>query len=395
MKRFATVCLLGLGLLLVTSCAGAGTQPPRTEGASVTGATLSKDAAGEHMPFTIAVQQAGDPVTIDFRGALTKGTVRVQMVDSAAKPVWQDKVATPGSFAISRTITTLTTGTYNLGLAWDGPVQAQYSLAWRPRAVDGLVVSPLVLAPGLGMILVAVGFVVYVLQRRLGVRYLLVGALAWVVTVALKFAWAIPLNPAIYKALQGALPAAIAMPVFELYVGALTGVFEVGVTFLAVRFTRLGRAPWPGALAFGIGFGAVEALLLGVSPLAAGLIALFAPATFSPGQLESIAAVANPLLALAPVWERFFTIWVHILSNLLIFYAVARHQARWFWLAFAYKTSLDAVAAYAQLSGLVSSDYLTGIWLIEGIVALFGLAGIWGVRWLSGHYPRAAQAPVQ
>jgi uncharacterized membrane protein YhfC len=391
MNRFATVCLLGLGLLLVTSCAGA--QPPATGGASVTGATLSKDAAGQNMPFAIVIQQAGDPVTVDFRGDLARGAVRVQLVDTTSKQVWQQAVATPGTFAISR-IVTLTTGTYYLGLAWDGPVQAQYSLTWRPRAMDALVMSPLVLAPGVGMILVALGFVVYALRRRLAVRYLLVGALAWVVTVALKFAWAIPFNPVVYAALLGALPAAVAIPVFEVYVGALTGVFEVGVTFLAVRFTRLGRAPWAGALAFGIGFGAVEALL-GISPLSAGLIALLAPATFTPGQLESIAAVANPLLAVAPIWERFFTIWVHILSNLLIFYAVAIRRARWFWLAFAYKTALDAVAAYAQLSGLVTADYLAGIWFIEGIVAIFGLAGIWGVRWLRGRYPRAAQAPIE
>jgi uncharacterized membrane protein YhfC len=343
----------------------------------------------------VRIQQAGDPVAIDFRGELTKGAVRVQMVDTAASPVWQQAVTTTGSFVISRTIKAPATGTYYLGLAWDGPVQAQYSLTWRPRAADALVVSPLVLAPGLGMILVALGFVVYALRRRLGIRFLLLGCLAWVVTVALKFAWAVPLNPGIYAALQSALPAAIATPAFEVYVGALTGVFEVGVTFLAVRFTRLRRVPWASALAFGIGFGAVEALLLGISPLTAGLIALFAPATFTPVQLESIAAAANPFLALAPVWERFFTIWVHILSNLLVFYAVAVHQARWFWLAFAYKTVLDAVAAYAQLSGLVSGENLTGIWIIEGFVAVFGLAGIWGVRWLSKRYPRAALAPAK
>jgi uncharacterized membrane protein YhfC len=393
MKRFAAVCLLGLGLMLATSCSGA--QPPPAGGASVTGATLSKDAGGENMPFTIVVKQAGDPVSIDFRGDLAKGSVRVQLVDSAAKPVWQDVVATPGAFVISQTVTTLTMGAYSLGLAWDGPVQAQYSLTWRPRAMEALIISPLVLAPGIGMILVALGFAAYVLHRRLGIRFLLVGALAWVVTVALKFAWAIPFNPMIYAALLGALPASVAIPVFEAYVGALTGIFEVGVTFLAVRFTRLGRAPWASALAFGIGFGVVEALLLGISPLTAGLVALLAPATFSPDQLESIAAVANPLLALAPIWERFFTIWVHILSNLLIFYAVAIRQTRWFWLAFAYKTAIDAVAAYAQLSGLLSNEYLIGIWIIEGIVALFGLAGIWGVRWLSGRYPPTAVAPIE
>jgi uncharacterized membrane protein YhfC len=388
MNRYTTAGLLVGLLLLATSCTGA--QPPRAEGASVTGATLSKDAAGQNMPFAIVIAQAGDPVSIDFRGDLSSGAVRVQMVDTAARPVYQQPVTALGSFVITATLTALPVGTYYLGLAWDGPVQAQYSLTWRPRATDALEISPLVLAPGVGMILVALGFAAYALRRRLGIRFLLVGALAWVVTVALKFAWAIPLNTPIYAALYGALPAAIAVPVFELYVGSLTGIFEVGVTFLAVRFTRLGRAPWASALAFGIGFGAVEALMLGISPLSAGVVVLLAPASFTPGQLESIAALANPLLGLAPIWERFFTIWVHILSNLLIFYAVAVRQARWFWLAFAYKTFLDAVAAYAQLSGLVSTNYLAGIWFIEGVVALFGLAGIWGVRWLSHRYPQAA-----
>jgi uncharacterized membrane protein YhfC len=394
MRRFATVCLLGLVTLLVASCAGAGTQEPPAGGGSVTGATLSKDAAGQNMPFAIVVQKAGDPVSVDFRGDLAKGAVRVQVVDTGARVIWQQAVTAAGPFVISRDVPTLAPGTYYLGLAWDGPVQAQYSLGWRPRAADALAISPLVLMPGLGMVLVALGFIVYALRRRLGVRYLLLGAVAWMVTVGLKFAWAAEFNTSVFTALKSALPAMIAAPAFELYVGALTGVFEVGVTFLVLRLTRLGRAPWASALSFGIGFGAVEALLLGISPLTAGLIALTAPATLTPVQLESIAAVANPLLGLAPMWERFFTIWVHILSNLLIFYAVASRQARWFWLAFVYKTGLDAVAAYAQISGLISNEYLTGIWIIEFVVALFGLAGMWGVRWISRRYPPAAQAPI-
>jgi uncharacterized membrane protein YhfC len=103
-----------------------------------------------------------------------------------------------------------------------------------------------------------------------------------------------------------------------------------------------------------------------------------------------MATLNDPLYSLAPVVERFFTIWVHILSNVLIFYAIAKKQPRWFWLAFVYKTLIDAVAAGAQLSGMLNhtgTAYIINIWLIEAVVVIWGLAGVWGTRWVERRYP--------
>ena len=55
-------------------------------------------------------------------------------------------------------------------------------------------VPALGLLGGLGMIVVALGFAAYVGLRQLGWSALFLGAVAWGLTVAPKFAWAIPFN---------------------------------------------------------------------------------------------------------------------------------------------------------------------------------------------------------
>jgi hypothetical protein len=104
--------------------------------------------------------------------------------------------------------------------------------------------------------------------------------------------------------------------------------------------------------------------------------------------LETLAQTGNLLYDLAPISERIFTILVHIFSNLLIFYAAYRGKQSWMWLAFAYKTLFDSVAAYAQVSGILGS--ISALWVIEFILMLFGLAGLFGIIRLLPFY----QPPV-
>ena len=228
------------------------------------------------------------------------------------------------------------------------------------------------------MVLVALAFLVFAALRRLPWRYVGLGALAWILTVALKFAWAIPVNGPLFRALENTLPKSVADPIFYVYVGALTGIFEVGIVWLMVRYKGWGQPiTWAKALAFGIGFGVVEALLLGLSSLVAVTNFMVSPdaALQNP---EALAHLNNVLFGLAPISERFFTVLIHVAANLLIFYSVLRREARWFWLAFIYKTAFDAIATFAQFWGV---DTLSHLWTIEAIVALFGIIG-WLVWWI-------------
>lgn len=200
--------------------------------------------------------------------------------------------------------------------------------------------------------------------------------------MALKFAWAIPFNPPIYTAVNQALPS-LSVPLFTLYVGALTGIFEVGLVALLLNYTRLGKAAWPRALAFGIGFGAIEALLLGVSSLSSMLAAMVISVAQLPAP-EVAARLGNILWVLAPVVERLGALFIHTCCNVLIFYAVHTRQARWFWLAFGSKMAVDAAAAVCvHINGI---DTIEHIWTFEAILILFGLAGWLGLRWLAPRY---------
>jgi uncharacterized membrane protein YhfC len=386
-RKWFGFILLGALVLILVGCGSFEETSPPMEGASVTGATLDEADAGTYMLFTVQVEQAGDPVGVDFRGILTTGSVRVQLLASEGQATWQEEVASLGSFAVNTVVRPPESGEYQLGLAWDGPVQASYSLQWKPGEIEVATVSSRALLGGSGMIAVAIGFVIYAALRKLGWGYLGLGALAWVLTVVLKFVWAVPINPFVYNALYDALPEVIAAPLFYLYVGALTGIFEVAIVWLVMRYTRLGRVSWNRALAFGIGFGAVEALLLGLSSLGTVLTALVVPGVFPLEALEQVSRLNNVLYSLSPIVERFSIVLVHILANVLIFYAVAQRRPKWFWLALIYKTGIDAVAAFAQLWGL---ETLAKIWAIEAVVALWGLVGWLGIRWVQQRYSEVA-----
>lgn len=248
--------------------------------------------------------------------------------------------------------------------------------------------TPIALVGGIGMILVAVGFVVYAALKHLGWKYLGLGALAWLVTVIVKLVWALALNSQVYSVMTTAMPGALGNGVFDLYVGLLTGFTEVAIVWLVMRYTRLGKVTWDRALAFGIGFGTIEALLLGLGSFLTMLTALLMPQAIPADALKQLAAANNILISGAPIVERFFTVWVHIFCSVLIFFAVSQSQARWFWLAFFFKSLLDAVAAFAQTASVLAT--VEGIWAIEAIVIVCGILGWLGTNWVKSRYAESS-----
>jgi len=334
--------------------------------------------------------EAGQTMTFDYDVTVEKGALLLKVVAPDGESIWETTFREDAADTV--TLTAPQNGLYTIhieGQATGGSFDISWSagefgvMASVPidEAPD---ISALVLLPGIGMALVAIGFVIYTAVRRLGWGYLGLGALAWTITVALKFAWAIPINTPVYEALTGSLPETIAHVIFYVYVGVLTGVFEVAITWLVLRYTKLGQVTWKRALAFGLGFGALEALLLGITSLVGAATALVAPTTLPLAALERLALTNNPLYGLAPIWERFFTVLIHLFTNVLLFYAARKRASRWFWLAFAYKSGIDTVVAFAQFWGL---DTVGHVWIIEVIVALWGIAGWLGTRMMQNRYP--------
>src|SRR5690606_22917642 len=89
-------------LLLVVAlvgCASGGDSEPYV-GASITGANLSEDTPGSYSPFEVRIEQAADPLGIDFRGTVSSGSLRLQLLDAQDQVAWQETVGT-GPFAVN------------------------------------------------------------------------------------------------------------------------------------------------------------------------------------------------------------------------------------------------------------------------------------------------------
>lgn len=244
--------------------------------------------------------------------------------------------------------------------------------------------SPWIILPDILIIAISLAFIVFVRRKNGPWRYLGLGALLWVVTVAVKFLVAIPINPLVYEMLYR--PNALWAPgsiLFYVYVGLLTGLTEILLTWLLLRYTRLGHVPWMKALAFGVGFGIFEALFLGFSNLATNISALITSQPIPEAILSGLLLLNNPLYSFAPVIERFSTIFVHIFCSVLLFYGVTSGKTRWFWLSFAYKSLLDTIVAFAQFWG---TETLLKLWTIEALIMAFGCVAWWGTYQISRRY---------
>ena len=236
-----------------------------------------------------------------------------------------------------------------------------------------MALSLVALVGGIGMIAVALGFISYALLRRLGWGYLLLGMLGWVVTVAVKFALAIPVTPVVLSETTELSEPWKAILLF-LYGGLMTGLTEVLLVWIVLAYTRMAIVPWSRVVAFGIGFGAIEALLLGIGSLTAAMLGVFWPDVLPEVALTELAKADRLIVQLAPISERFFTCLGHLATCVMVFYAARVPLARWFWWALTYKSAIDGVATLAHTHGFLGPPL--HLWIIEGIVVVWAVAGL-------------------
>lgn len=225
-----------------------------------------------------------------------------------------------------------------------------------------------ILVAGTGMLLVGISFAGFFKTRtHTAFKYIAFGGVTWLCTVILKFAWAVPINKHIYNLLQSYLIPEVAGPIFWIYVGLLTGIFECGGIYLLIRFSKLRNMSLSESFGFGYGFGCIEAIFLGL------------------GQLVTIIVIAsgNPLpidfgwsMVPAPIFERIMVIFLHLYTTLLIIYSIKERKQYLFWLSFLYKSFVDVIAAWAQLSYGVSTP--SHIWTVEGLIFIATFISIVG-----------------
>lgn len=376
-----------LGIFITGCTAQKSNIPMNYRWATVEGSQLQEFQSGEQFYFSIPVDEdlvrEGTPIKIQVSGNVSSGSLRFELRQPDGYAVWNSGTINPGDFSINTeyAIPAEQTGTYTLGLVYSANTTATYNLGWHV-----IKLGPIILLPGLGMILVGLLFVFYAAHKKmLGWRHLGLGALFWVLTVVVKFAVAIPVNPIVIQIL-GATNEKLFSPgnlAAYLYIGALTGIFEAGLAWFILSRSRWGKADWTQAVVFGIGFGVVEALLLGLVGFGSAAFSMLSPEALPISTLGNLANNATLNMGLAPVVERVSVIFAHIFSCVLIFFAIASSKAKWGWLAIFYKTLLDAPAGFAAFWGTETAGK---IWTLEAVIAIFGLIGLWGTLQIVRRY---------
>jgi uncharacterized membrane protein YhfC len=165
---------------------------------------------------------------------------------------------------------------------------------------------------------------------------------------------------------------------FVVYASGAAALFEETGRFLAMRlFVR--RTGDPGtAVAYGIGHGGVESTLVGGLALTASL---FMAVMLNLGRFDAILAHRIPPAALVKLhafyahldfgtalvggMERVCALLIQIALSLLVWRAVSRREARWFFLALAAHAGVDSLGAMYQ-------KRMISLFLTESIAAAIG-----------------------
>ena len=170
-------------------------------------------------------------------------------------------------------------------------------------------------------------------------------------------------------------------------VGALlAGIFEETGRFVAFKYILKNRTNKSTALAYGLGHGLVEVMLiLGVTSIQyLAYISLIKAGQFdaiveqaaalAPSQAEALAAIPASLetikLSMMPlaIIERTGAVFFHVGASFLVFYAV-RTSKKWvFPLAIILHALLDILA------GLGQTGVITNMYVLEAIIVIYGLA---------------------
>lgn len=164
------------------------------------------------------------------------------------------------------------------------------------------------------------------------------------------------------------------------------GLFEEVGRYAGYRlFMRKEPKTWSKAVMYGLGHEGLESIVLvggGNILTLISLISLSAinvnslPAAQQQAIFHQVAAInAQPAwFPLLAAWERFWSFPLQVALSVMVLQVFVRHQIRWLFLAILFHALIDFTAvALPQAFGQSTTIEL----LVEGLVCVFGLLGIW------------------
>jgi uncharacterized membrane protein YhfC len=118
------------------------------------------------------------------------------------------------------------------------------------------------------------------------------------------------------------------------------------------------------------------------------------PASQHATVVQQVAAInATPLWAVPlAAWERLWTLPIHVAFSVLVLQVFRRGNIAWLWLAVLCHAVVDFISVgLLQLLGRETGPIL----LVEGLIAVFGIIGIWVIWRLRDQLGQSAVTPEE
>jgi uncharacterized membrane protein YhfC len=178
------------------------------------------------------------------------------------------------------------------------------------------------------------------------------------------------------------------------------GVFEEVGRYAGFRvFMADEEKSWAKAVAFGVGHGGLESLLLAgalplltlvnVRALTTGGLTGLPPEQQAVAARQLAALAAQPAwLPLLSAWERLWTLPIHVALSVLVLQVFLRGRTAWLWLAIAAHAAVNLLAVGA--GRLPGAGTTSGLLVGEAVVAVCGLVALWVIGRLRPAPPPSA-----
>jgi uncharacterized membrane protein YhfC len=279
--------------------------------------------------------------------------------------------------------------TFGMKFVW--PVKEAYQPFSLRERYGPYMVNPYLLISPAGMILVGLIALLY-WRRKTGVAWIYFGfgALIWVIAISIKLLMDFTVTTPFYLYLYsyGSLAAIIGL---SLYVGLRTGLLESGLSYVGVRYTHFRTMNLDQALAFGIGFGAIEALALGVQTLLNLVVFVLDPSLAVTLSLAQQASLNAPtIVAFAAIIERAFILLIHVFASVLVIFSVVTRMFRYLIYSILFKTLVDGMLP--ALTTYLNTATVIGIYEVEVPIVVLGVIAFFGTLWVMKRYVTPTEA---
>lgn len=253
--------------------------------------------------------------------------------------------------------------------------------------------SPILLVPGLTMILLSLIFVIgWRITERPPWLMFFWGALALVVSFLFLTLPEEVFGRGLLLRFLGGLPENAATISFFFYVALTVSLFECGVILLVARLSPAGRANWQKAVAFGIGMGAAGVFATGIIRTFTTLRDILSPELVPVDEVFSLQQIQSNFWMVYPpqMLEQIAGLVGAITAAVLVIYAY--RAGAWLYLLAGIVYAMLVAGVPAWTFQILGNFDVTSLWIVMAAMAVLAIIGLLATALLRDRYQEIKEA---